>query len=98
MTRLIRKPSQQSSDLEGGGEAAKAKAVLGQKITVAPDEFMRIVSRMDRPVVVVNNPGSLGFTKSWQYLTSYKGFVFHTVSKNALSFPGCEMYEAKKIT
>jgi hypothetical protein len=84
--------------LEGGGEAAKAKAVLGQKITVAPEVFMRIVSKMDQPVVVVNNPGSLGFSKSWQYLTSYKGFVFHTVSSNPLDFPGCEMFEAKKIT
>jgi hypothetical protein len=84
--------------LEGGGEAAKAKAVLGQKITVTPEEFVKIISKMDQPVVIVNNPGGLGFSKTWQYLTSYKGFVFHTASKNEITFSGCEIYEAKKVT
>jgi hypothetical protein len=30
-------------------------------------------------------------------MTSYKGFLFHTVAKNELVFPNCELYEAKKI-
>jgi len=84
--------------MEGESGASQAKAVLGPKITVSPAEFLRVVSKMDKPVVVVNNPGGLGFSKSWQYLTSYKGFLFHTVSKAQLFFPNCEVYEAKKIT
>jgi hypothetical protein len=84
--------------LEGGGAAAQAKAVLGPKITVQPLDFMRIVAQMNRPVVVINNPGGIGFSKTWQYLTSYKGFLFHTVSKKELTFDNCEIFEAKKIT
>ena len=84
--------------MEGGGAAAQAKAVLGPKITVSPNDFLKIVAKMDRPVIVVNNPGGLGFSKTWQYLTSYKGFLFHTVVKNGLFFQNCEVYEAKKIT
>ena len=60
-------------------------------------EFLKIVEKMDRPVVVINNPGGLGFNKTWQYLTSYKGFLFHTLSKKELAFENCEIFEAKKI-
>ena len=84
--------------MESGGEAAQAKAVLGPKITVSTSEFIKIIGRMNNPVVVVNNPGGLGFSKSWQYLTSYKGFLFHTVSKEELTFRDCEVYEARKMT
>ena len=77
--------------MEGGGAAAQAKAVLGPKITVQPLDFMRIVAQ-------INNPGGIGFSKTWQYLTSYKGFLFHTVSKKELTFDNCEIFEAKKIT
>lgn len=83
--------------MESGGDAAKAKAVLGHKITVEPQVFARIVNSMESPVVVFCKPGSLGFTPAWQYLTSYKGFLFHTVSKVQLSYPNAEMFETKKI-
>jgi len=84
--------------LEGEDLNAKAKAVLGPKITVDAVDFLKIVEKMDRPVVVINSPGGLGFSRTWQYLTSYKGFLFHTVSKKELAFENCEIYEAKKIT
>ncbi len=83
--------------MEGEDQNAKAKAVLGPKITVDVIEFLKIVEKMDRPVVVINNPGGLGFNKTWQYLTSYKGFLFHTLSKKELAFENCEIFEAKKI-
>jgi hypothetical protein len=84
--------------LEGGGDQfAKARAVLGPKITVDVIEFMRIVEKMDRPVVVIHNPGGLGFSRNWEYLASYKGFLFHTVSRKQLAFMNCELYETKKM-
>lgn len=83
--------------MEGGGDAAKAKAVLGHKITVEPAVFARIVNSMESPVVVFSRPGQLGFSPTWQYLTSYKGFLFHTVSKVELTYPNAEMFEAKKV-
>lgn len=87
-----------SLQLEGGDAASQARAVLGPKITVSPVEFLKVVARMDKPVIVVNKPAGLGFSKTWQYLTSYKGFLFHTVSKSELYFESCELYEAKKMT
>ena len=84
--------------MEGGGAAAKAKAVLGNRITVEPAVFARIVNKMADPVVVFSRPGQLGFSPAWQYLTSYKGFLFHTISKVQLTYPNAEMIETKKIT
>ena len=84
--------------MESGGDAARANAVLGHKVTVEPIIFTRIVRSMQSPVVVFSRPGQLGFTPTWQYLTSYKGFIFHTASKVELSFPNAEMYETKKMT
>ena len=83
--------------MEGGGAAAKAKAVLGPKITVEPIDFLRILAQLQKPVVIVNNPGSIGLSKTWQYMTSYKGFLFHTVSKRQLELGDCEIYETKKM-
>jgi hypothetical protein len=84
--------------LESGNAAAQAKAVLGPKITISTPDFVKIVRKMESPVIIVNNPGSLGFSRTWQYLTSYKGFLFHTLSKSELFFPNCEVFEAKKIS
>ncbi len=84
--------------MESGGDAARAKAVLGHKVTVDSVVFNRIVRSMQDPVVVFSRPGQLGFSPTWQYLTSYKGFLFHTTSKVELSFPNAEMYETKKMT
>ena len=83
--------------MESGKPTGHASAVLGPKITVSPAEFVKIVKKMESPVVIVSNPGNLGFSRTWQYLTSYKGFIFHTVSRDQLFFPNCEVYEAKKI-
>jgi hypothetical protein len=83
--------------LESGGDAAKAKAVLGHRISVDPAVFASIVNSMESPLVVFSKPGSLGFSPTWSYLTSYKGFLFHTVSKVKLSYPHAEMIETKKI-
>lgn len=84
--------------MDSGGEAAKAKAVLGHRVTVEPDVFAQIVRKMDNPVVVFTRPGQLGFTPTWQYLTSYKGFLFHTASRVELSYPNAEMFETKRMT
>ncbi|MGA2666414.1 MAG: hypothetical protein ABSF83_15870 [Nitrososphaerales archaeon] len=84
--------------MEGGNAASQAKAVLGPKITVTPVEFLKVVARMDKPVIVVSRPAGLGFSRTWQYLTSYKGFLFHTISKSELYFESCELYETRKMT
>lgn len=88
----------------GGGAAAGAAAAAianaikasGAIIRVEPDEFQKILSRVDEPLVVRAEGGWR--TKNYQYLTAYKGLIFHTKSPSELSLPSrVEMISANKI-
>lgn len=83
--------------------AAMAAAVIAQAIkasgaivSVEPNEFMTVLSRAEKPVVVV---AISGFRKKrYQYLTGYKGFVFYTKLSEPLSLTSdTELITAKKI-
>jgi poly(3-hydroxybutyrate) depolymerase len=86
----------------GGAAAARAAAIAkaikasGAIVSVEPDDFLTIVSKGDRPVVVM---ATGGFMKTnYQYLTSYKGLAFFTKSPQPLSLPGdIELIAADKI-
>ena len=54
------------------------------------------VTRQEEPLII-RTPG--GFLEArWQYLTSFRGFVFFTKSSEPLPLPGrAEVLEAKKI-
>ena len=61
----------------------------------APD-FDRIVWKAPEAIVIRARPGV--FSKQHQYLTSYKGFVFHTRTRVELHFASSvEVVDAKKI-
>ncbi|MCL0082182.1 hypothetical protein M1O14_00405 [Dehalococcoidia bacterium] len=85
----------------GGGaaaEAAIANAIKasGAIIRVEPGEFQKILSRVDEPLVVRAEGGWR--TKNYQYLTAYKGLIFHTKSQSELLLPSrVEMISADKI-
>ncbi|MBN1153076.1 MAG: hypothetical protein JXA58_07690 [Dehalococcoidia bacterium] len=82
----------------GAAAAAIAQAVKasGAIVNMEPEEFMTIVDRCDRPVVVTARGGLLD--RGFRYLVSYKGFVFHTRSKEALMLSGrVEIVQAKTI-
>lgn len=75
----------------GGASAATAAAVIqnaikanGAIIYVEPDEFIKILSRTQNPIVITTRHGV--FSKKHKYLTSYKGFVFYSRSSDELSF------------
>ena len=84
-----------------GGAAAAAAAVQaikasGAVVRLEPEAFLRLVTRQEEPLII-RAPG--GFLEArWQYLTSFRGFVFFTKSSEPLPLPGrAEVLEAKKI-
>ena len=85
----------------GGAAAAAAIAnavkAYGAIVKLEPMEFIRILNRADKPVVVYAY-AKVFFTVKHKYLTSYKGLFFYTASDSPLSLPGrAEMVSAKNI-
>lgn len=85
-----------------GGAAAAAAAMAeaikasGAIIRVEPDQFQKILHRQDAPLVVEAIGGFRNRTR--QYLTSYKGLVFHTKTTDRAILPSrAEVVLAKKI-
>jgi hypothetical protein len=85
----------------GGVMAAQAAIANGIKasgaiVKVEPDDFKKIMAKVDKPLVVRAIGGII--YKNYQYITAYKGLVFYTKSPSELSFPSdVEMILAKKI-
>ena len=79
-----------------GVAMANALKAMGVIIFVEPQEFLTILEKSEKPVVVYSPSGLLS---KYKYLTSYKGFTFFTKSKEALVIPGsAEIVTAKKIS
>ena len=87
-----------------GGSAAAARAAAiakaikasGAIVQVEPDDFLMILSKADRPLVVMATGGFM--RTNYQYLTGYKGLVFFTKSSTEMMLPGdAELVSAKKI-
>jgi len=86
---------------DAGGAAvaaaiANAIKASGAIVKVEPEDFLRILGRMEEPLVVRARNAFLGAT--FKYLTSYKGLAFFTKSPEELHLPGkAEVILAKKI-
>ncbi len=69
-----------------GAEAvARAIKASGVIVRVEPDEFVKVLSKQDAPLVVCSTGGLL--STSYQYLLSYKGLAFFTKSHEPLALP-----------
>jgi hypothetical protein len=86
----------------GAGSAAAAAAIAqatkasGAIVSVGPEDFSKIITRANKPLVVIYKGGV--FKANYQYLTSYKGLIFHTKSDRELILPGdVEVIAAKGI-
>lgn len=84
----------------GGAAAAAAIAqaikASGAIVRVEPQDFMSILSKMNKPLIVMAEGGFL--KTNYQYLTGYKGLVFFTKTDSPLLLPGdAELIVAKKI-
>ena len=84
----------------GGGAAAAAIAqaikASGVVVKMEPQEFQKLINRIEEPLVVVAKAGLL--SSGTHYLTSYRGLAFHTKSKDDLILPGgTEVIAAKSV-
>jgi len=87
----------------GAGAAAARAAAIAQAIKASgaivrlePDDFLTILSKSVKPLVVIAEGGFV--KKEYQYLTAYKGLIFFTKSQTTLLLPGdAEVIAAKKI-
>lgn len=85
-----------------GGAAAAAAAIAnaikasGAIVSVESTDFMTILEKSDRPLVVCSESKFL--STKYHYLTSYKGLIFYTKSDRPLMLrPSAEIIHAKKI-
>lgn len=90
-----------------GGDAAAAAAARasaiaqaikasGAIVSVNPDDFLYILSKTARPLVITATGGM--FRANYQYLASYKGFVFYAKSDAPLPLPAdVELISANRI-
>mgnify|MGYP001178116919 CR=1 FL=1 len=89
--------------MSNGSAAAAAVAAIAQAIKasgsivrVEPQDFLTIIQRTNKPLVVRAQGGI--FTTKYQYLTNYKGLTFFTSSTTELYLPGeVEIVAAQKI-
>ena len=75
---------------------ANAIKASGAIISVESTDFMTILEKMDKPLIVCSE--SKFISTSYHYLTSYKGLIFYTKSATPLILrPSAEIIHAKKI-
>lgn len=78
--------------------AAMAQAIKasGTLVYVDVDAFKKILSKIDSPLIIMTHGGFL--SKTFQYLTSYKGLTFFTKMDQEMLMPSkAELIYAKKI-
>jgi len=76
---------------------AKATKASGAIIRVKPADFLTILNKNEKPLVV-NTTSSFFSSKSYRYLTAYKGLIFYTKDNDPLHLPSkAEVIEADKI-
>lgn len=81
-----------------GAAAAIAQAIKasGAIVSVESTDFMTILDKTDRPLVVCSE--SKFISTKYHYLTAYKGLIFYTKSNSPLMLrPSVETIRAKKI-
>lgn len=88
----------------GAGAAAAANLMLalnaiGGMVKVSPADFLGLLQKQPGGLVIHTTVRrSFSASKNHQYLTSYKGFGFYTITDNPLSLPpDTEVIEAEKI-
>ena len=89
--------------MTGGGAAAAAAAAIanaikasGAIIEVSEEDFLFILGKTEKPLVVFSIPSF--WARKYQYMTSYQGLVFYTKAKEMIQLPGrAEIIQAAKI-
>ena len=77
-------------------EIAQAIRASGAIVSVESTDFMTILGRVEKPLVVCSQ--SKFISTKYHYLTAYKGLIFYTKSSTPLMLrPSAELIQAKKI-
>ncbi len=86
-----------SNGAAGAYEAvAKAIKASGAIVRLKEEDFIKIISRAENPVIIVSKGGFM--KKDFDYLTSYKGLIFYSRTKNEINLPGnSEIISAQQI-
>ena len=75
---------------------ANAIKASGTVVRIDPAEFLKILKKLESPMVIYAQGGFV--SKNHQYMTSYKGFAFHTKSSAQIDLPRTtEVIVADKI-
>ena len=75
---------------------ANAVKASGTVVRVEPEEFAKLLTRVESPLVIYTQGGVI--STNHQYLISYKGFAFYTKSDEEIELPKtAEVVIADKI-
>jgi hypothetical protein len=75
---------------------AQAIKASGAIVRVTPDNFIKILGKVNKPLVVFAKGGI--FKPNYQYITAYKGLIFFTKSEKELMIAGdAEIISSKSI-
>ncbi len=78
-------------------QVANAIKAMGTVVRVEPEEFIKILRLQDEPLLVRSEGGM--FSKSFRYLTTYRGLAFHCKSSTELTFPvRVQLIQAEKMS
>ena len=86
-----------------GAEAAAIAAMIanavkasGTVVRIEPDEFLKILKKVDAPLVIYAEGGMI--STNYQYMVSYKGFAFYCKADDPIELPKkAEVVVADKI-
>jgi GGDEF domain-containing protein len=86
-----------------GAEAAAIAAMIanavkasGTVIRIEPEEFVKILRKVEAPLVVYAEGGMI--STNYQYMVSYKGFAFYCKADDPIELPKkAEVVVADKI-
>jgi len=86
-----------------GAEAAAIAAMIanavkasGTVVRIEPDEFVKILKKVDAPLVIYAEGGMI--STNYQYMVSYKGFAFYCKADDPIELPKkAEVVVADKI-
>jgi GGDEF domain-containing protein len=86
-----------------GAEAAAIAAMIanavkasGTVVRIEPEEFLKILKKVDAPLVIYAEGGMI--STNYQYMVSYKGFAFYCKADDPIELPKkAEVVVADKI-
>jgi len=73
-------------------QALKASGVI---VSLTPEEFQKLLYKLENPIVVTATTTFLGV--KYQYLTTYRGLAFYTKTKEPIDLGMAEVIAARKI-